>query len=118
MIMYDFFFLFSLQSDIISNVDFWVQSFESYYAKNFESPPSIFNLTELEFRQRLTQYLFSKEGSRHRLMFRYHEELICGQPAPDIQVRQQCFALCTKITKFVSVADVQARLHSPLVLRP
>ena len=110
--------IFFSQSDIISNVDFWVQSFESYYAKNFESPPSIFNLTELEFRQRLTQYLFSKEGSRHRLMFRYHEELICGQPAPDIQVRQQCFALCTKITKFVSVADVQARLHSPLVLRP
>ena len=65
-----------------------MQSFESYYTKNFESPPSIFNLTELEFRQRLTQYLFSKEGSRHRLMFRYHEELICGQPAPDIQVRQ------------------------------
>merc|ERR1719225_1516161 len=74
------------QSDIISNVDFWVQSFESYYTNNFESPPSIFNLTELEFRQRLTQYLFSKEGSRHRLMFRYHEELICGQPAPDIQM--------------------------------
>ena len=67
---------FFLQSDIISNVDFWVQSFESYYTNNFESPPSIFNLTELEFRQRLTQYLFSKEGSRHRLMFRYHEELI------------------------------------------
>ena len=95
-----------------------MHSFETYHNTNFESPSSIFNLTEMEFRQRLTQYLFSKEGSRHRLMFRYHEELICGQPAPDIQVRQQCFALCTKITKFVSVADVQARLHSPLVLRP
>ena len=45
----------------------------------------------MEFRQRLTQYLFSKEGSRHRLMFRYHEELVCGQPAPDIQVHTNTF---------------------------
>ena len=85
------FFFFFFQSDIISNVDFWVHSFETYHNTNFESPSSIFNLTEMEFRQRLTQYLFSKEGSRHRLMFRYHEELICGQPAPDIQVHTNTF---------------------------
>ena len=98
------FFFFFFQSDIISNVDFWVHSFETYHNTNFESPSSIFNLTEMEFRQRLTQYLFSKEGSRHRLMFRYHEELVCGQPAPDIQVHtfKTFIQIPSNIVKYVT----------------
>ena len=44
-------------------------------------------MTKTTFRQKLTQYLFSKDGSKYRLMFRYNGDLICGQPAPDIQVR-------------------------------
>lgn len=72
------------QTDIISHVDCWLTSFQTYYRSHFEGNP--LQLDENTFKKRLTQFLFSPSGSKHRMMFKYQKPISCGNSAPQILV--------------------------------
>ena len=42
---------------------------------------------DVDFRRLLSEFLFSAEGSPYKNNFKFEEELICDQPAPDILVK-------------------------------
>ena len=44
------------------------------------------DLSEEDFKLKLTQYLFSPGGSKYRALFKYKEDIKCGKSAPDILV--------------------------------
>jgi len=75
-------------SDIISSVDSWYTSFRSYMEKHFLDGGSILDISEEEYTDRLTQFLYSPLGSEFRFFFTFkdNEELTCGQPSPSPQI--------------------------------
>ena len=49
-------------------------------------PKTLLDLSEEDFKLKLTQYLFSPGGSKYRALFKYKEDIKCGKSAPDILV--------------------------------
>ena len=43
-------------------------------------------MDEDDFRKKMTRFLFGSVGSKHRLLLSYDDEIICGEPAPAINV--------------------------------
>ena len=79
------------QDDILSNVNSWYVPFKKYHNDHFKQKDKV-NVNDLDeelFKTRLTQFLFSPNGSRFRMLFRFDGNMKCGIPAPEIQV---CFS--------------------------
>ena len=61
----------------------------SFYYTNCETisdDTSLLNLSEDAYRQYLTQFLYSADGAKYRLLFRFSEEPSCTEPAPQMRV--------------------------------
>ena len=88
------------ETDIVDSatVDSWTFKFTEYYNKHFVSnvenmktsdisflPNKI--LSEQEFRDKFTQFLYSPTGSLYRAKFLFeYDSLSCGNPAPDLEL--------------------------------
>ena len=76
------------QEDIIDpdSLDSWYIDFKTYVNKNFEAGLPEQEMQSEEFESRMTQFLFSPSGSKHRLLVNFNSSLTCGQPAPELEV--------------------------------
>ena len=76
------------QKDIIAphSVDSWYVDFKTYVNKHFEADLPEVEMEVEEFEGRLTQFLFSPTGSKHRLLLNFNESLECGHPASRMEV--------------------------------
>ena len=88
------------QTDIVDNVDSWTNNFNKYMNDHFvnNGDPQMpgTELAKEDFRQRLTQFLFSPLGAKWRNTFNFNGTLTCGQSAPklvlsDITFRHRIF---------------------------
>jgi len=76
------------QSDIIasSSLDSWYLDFKKYVNNNFHAEVPEKEMEVDEFNMRLTQFLFSPSGSKHRLLLNFNESLVCGDPASKMEL--------------------------------
>ena len=76
------------QNDIIAphSVDSWYLDFKSYVNKNFDAQLPEVEMQVEEFESRLTQFLYSPTGSKHRLLLNFNTSLECGLPASKMEV--------------------------------
>ena len=74
------------QVDIVDNVKAWSIDFEKYADSYLDLPndSSLSQLSEEDFHQKLTQFLFSPRGGQHRQKFKFSENqtLTCGETSP------------------------------------
>ena len=69
-------------------------------------------MDEDDFRKKMTRFLFGSVGSKHRLLLSYDDEIICGEPAPAINVNIVGLYRCITNTPSY-VTDVYDTVHSP-----
>lgn len=76
----------SHEEDIVSVVDSWLTGFKDYLEGNklVQDLFTAFNVSNTEFYERLTQYLFSPKGSKYRKNFMFDSSIQCGIASPPI----------------------------------
>jgi len=76
------------QEDIIAprSVDSWYLDFKSYVNKNFDGELPEVEMEVEDYEARLTQFLFSPTGSKHRLLLNFNTSLECGVPASKMEL--------------------------------
>jgi len=76
------------QEDIIHSIDSWYIDFKKYMNTYFPKGQGIpeEEMDEDDFRTKMTRFLFGSVGSKHRLLLSYDDEIICGEPAPAINM--------------------------------
>jgi len=76
------------QEDIIHSIDSWYIDFKKYMNTYFPKGQGIpeEEMDEDDFRKKMTRFLFGSVGSKHRLLLSYDDEIICGEPAPAINM--------------------------------
>ena len=76
------------QNDVIAphSVDSWYLDFKAYVNKNFDTQLPEVEMEVEEFESRLTQFLYSPTGSKHRLLLNFNTSLECGSPASKMEV--------------------------------
>ncbi|XP_034247320.1 protein patched homolog 2-like isoform X2 [Thrips palmi] len=73
-------------SDILMNVEDWWSGFQRYVKFHFRKDIESEVLSDSDFNQYISQYLFSPSGARFQKNFRFSEPLECGKPASNITV--------------------------------
>ena len=71
---------------ILEDYNSWWRDFVSYSDNRFNEINSWKNLTNDEFLDLLSDFLYSSSGSQYQNNFKFEQELRCGQPAPKINV--------------------------------
>lgn len=74
------------RSDIILNYNSWVEPFHDYVLDYHHRDLALDNVTETEWKNYLTQFLYSHEGGRYQGNFGFKTKIKCGKPAPNISV--------------------------------
>lgn len=77
---------FAEQKHILKVVDSWTHGFIQYTQRAEKVDMLHDNVTEEKFQDYLASYLWSPSGARFQKNFRFDGELVCGQPAPLIEV--------------------------------
>ncbi len=62
---------------------------DNFLPDSVKLPDGAQNISDLFFRQKLTQYLFSPHGARYKNWFQFENQTlpVCGEPAPAVKVR-------------------------------
>lgn len=74
------------QKEIVMNVEEWWSGFQRYVQAHFNKDIEVDFMADEEFRQYISDFLFSPTGARFQKNFRFSEILECGKPAPNITV--------------------------------
>lgn len=74
------------RSDIILNYNSWVEPLQEYVQDYYDIDLASDNVTEAEWHNYLSNFLFSQEGGRYQGNFGFKKKLKCGQHAPNISV--------------------------------
>ncbi|XP_066996696.1 patched domain-containing protein 3 isoform X2 [Anabrus simplex] len=74
------------ESDILKDVEDWYDGFENYVNVNFGYNLPHDTLSDDEFSNLLSRYLFSPSGASYQKNFRFDGNLSCGIPAPPVTV--------------------------------
>ena len=81
------------QTDIIApnSLDSWYLDFKTYVNLNFDAGLPEREMGEEEFESRLTQFLFSPSGSKHRFLINFNNTLQCGEAASRMELAMLTF---------------------------
>ncbi|XP_055603663.1 protein patched homolog 3-like [Uranotaenia lowii] len=74
------------RTDILHSVSSWVIPFQDFVEVNYDKDIGEVTLPESEFHEYLSKFLFSHEGGRYQMNFKFESKLQCGKPAPNITV--------------------------------
>ncbi|KAL7023845.1 hypothetical protein ACKWTF_012813 [Chironomus riparius] len=74
------------QSEILSNVQAWPIKFQDFVLSLYEIDLMTYRLSDAEWKDYLSKFLFSVDGGKFQANFRFTDKLICGQPASDILI--------------------------------
>ncbi|XP_069693275.1 patched domain-containing protein 3-like isoform X2 [Periplaneta americana] len=77
---------FKEEKDIMKNLEEWYSEFRYYCKRYFNKDISTDILSDEQFSTYLSRFLFNPSGSKYQKMFRFDEDLRCGEPAPPIRV--------------------------------
>ncbi|XP_062553950.1 patched domain-containing protein 3-like [Armigeres subalbatus] len=74
------------RTDILHSVDSWVEQFQDFVHTNYDTDIGEVVLSDVDFRKYLSKFLYSHEGGRYQMNFKFATKLQCGEPAPNITV--------------------------------
>ncbi|KAK3928566.1 Patched domain-containing protein 3 [Frankliniella fusca] len=74
------------QNDTVAKVYEWWSGFQRYVAVHNNKDIRTDILSDQDFKQSLSDFLFSPTGARYQKNFKFSEILVCGKPAPNITV--------------------------------
>lgn len=74
------------RTDILHSVDSWLEPFQDFVYSNYDQDIGEIVLSESDFRKYLSKFLYSHEGGRYQMNFKFASKLQCGEPAPNITV--------------------------------
>ncbi|XP_058058482.1 patched domain-containing protein 3-like [Anopheles bellator] len=79
------------RTDILHSVSSWVDPFRDFVSKHYGKDIAVDVLSDRDFRNYLSKFLFSYEGGRFQMNIKFNTKLKCGQPAPNITVSTMDF---------------------------
>jgi Niemann-Pick C1 protein len=68
----------------------WTEDFKNYVNLGEEFDFYEYIQDDYTFRYKMAQFLFSPNGAAYQPFFEFGEELVCGEPAPDILLQVNC----------------------------
>lgn len=74
------------ETEIVKNLDSWTSGFIKYTKKASGIDILNDNVTEEDFNQHLSQFLWSPNGARFQKNFRFGGTFECGKPSPPVVV--------------------------------
>ncbi|XP_053693061.1 patched domain-containing protein 3-like [Sabethes cyaneus] len=74
------------RTDILHSVNSWVIPFQDFVHTYYDKDIGEEELTDKNFREYLSKFLYSHDGGRYQMNFKFNTMLKCGQPAPNITV--------------------------------
>lgn len=71
----------------------WVESFRNYVLKNFnlDLTNNTSMISDEKFNKHLSRFLYSPNGGRYQINFKFSQPLVCGRPAPNITASTMTF---------------------------
>ncbi|XP_065087008.1 NPC intracellular cholesterol transporter 1-like [Ochlerotatus camptorhynchus] len=82
------------RTDILHSVDSWVEPFQDFVHTYYDQDIGEVVLSDSDFHLYLSKFLYSHEGGRYQMNFKFATKLHCGQPAPNITVTTIAFKFC------------------------
>ncbi|XP_055641683.1 protein patched homolog 3-like [Toxorhynchites rutilus septentrionalis] len=74
------------RTDILHSVSSWVSPFQDFVHTYYDKDIGEEVLSDADFRKYLSKFLFSHDGGRFQMNFKFSSKLQCGKPAPNITV--------------------------------
>ncbi|KXJ79597.1 hypothetical protein RP20_CCG000345 [Aedes albopictus] len=74
------------RTDILHSVDSWLEPFQDFVHTHYDKDIGEVVLSESDFHSYLSKFLYSHEGGRYQMNFKFATKLKCGAPAPNITV--------------------------------
>lgn len=74
------------RTDILHTVNSWPVAFQDFVHTYYDKDIGEDVLTDSKFREYLSKFLFSNDGGRYQMNFKFASKLTCGEPAPNITV--------------------------------
>lgn len=79
------------ETAIVHEMSAWIVPFREFVFNYFEEDFYETNLTDAQFREYLSKFLYTNSGGKFQANFRFRNKLECGEPAPDILVSTIAF---------------------------
>lgn len=74
------------RTDILHSVNSWAVAFQDFVHTYYDKDVGEVVLSDSKFREYLSKFLFSNDGGRYQMNFKFASKLTCGDPAPNITV--------------------------------
>lgn len=74
------------RTDILHSVNSWPAAFQDFVHTYYDKDIGEVVLSESKFRDYLSKFLFSNDGGRYQMNFKFSSKLTCGEPVPNITV--------------------------------
>ncbi|XP_055549152.1 patched domain-containing protein 3-like [Wyeomyia smithii] len=74
------------RTDILNSVSSWAVPFQDFVYTYYDIDVDEEELSDKKFRDYLSKFLFSHDGGRFQMNFKFKTKLKCGKPAPNITV--------------------------------
>ncbi|XP_058455375.1 NPC intracellular cholesterol transporter 1-like [Malaya genurostris] len=74
------------RTDILHSVNSWVVPFQDFVHTYYDKDIGEVVLSDKNFRDYLSKFLFSHDGGRYQINFKFDAKLKCGSPVPNITV--------------------------------
>ncbi|XP_058824384.1 NPC intracellular cholesterol transporter 1-like [Topomyia yanbarensis] len=74
------------RTDILHSISSWVVPFQDFVHTYYDEDIGEVVLSDKHFRDYLSKFLFSHDGGRYQVNFKFDSKLTCGKPAPNITV--------------------------------
>lgn len=74
------------RTDLVHEITNWLMPFRDFVLLYHDQDILDGNVTDLEFRTYMTQFLLSPSGGKFQANVRFERKLECGQPSPNIKV--------------------------------
>ncbi|KXJ77899.1 hypothetical protein RP20_CCG006239, partial [Aedes albopictus] len=72
------------RTDLLHSVDSWLNPFQDFVYTHYDKDIGEVVLGEADFAHYLSKFLYSHEGGRYQIKFKFATKLQCGEPAPNI----------------------------------
>ncbi|XP_035775946.1 NPC1-like intracellular cholesterol transporter 1 [Anopheles albimanus] len=79
------------RTDILHSVSSWADAFRGFVSKRYKKDIAVEVLSDSDFRNYLSKFLFSYEGGRFQMNIKFNGKLKCGKPTPNITVTTMDF---------------------------
>lgn len=79
------------QTHILTHISTWTDPFQEYVEEFYKIDIRKTILTDAQFKVFISKFLFSAMGGQYQANFKFHKNLVCGEPASDVKISSISF---------------------------